>query len=100
MLHWSQEASTGWTRNSWGCSMAKRACLSLMTGLGRERRIGTGPTHGIYHPSPARCTMRPADARGAGPSTDLKRASRLGPTLLGLTRPTLAATLAGVGVPA
>src|SRR5258705_3169700 len=69
MLHWSQEASTGWTRNSWGCSMAKRACLSLMTGLGRERRIGTGrrTESTIRPPAHARCAIRvgPLPARPA-----------------------------------
>ena len=56
MLHWSQDASTGWTRNSWGCSMAKRACLSLVSGLGRVRRSAGAPTAGIYHRTPAPCT--------------------------------------------
>ena len=75
MLHWSQEASTGWTRNSWGCSMAKRACLSLVD---RTRaRTGDRPERrrvGIYHrtrphvhattPPSARCTW--TASRGSG----------------------------------
>src|SRR4051794_5543912 len=34
MLHWSQDASTGWTRNSWFGSRAKESCLSGASVLG------------------------------------------------------------------
>src|ERR1700741_3519578 len=57
MLHWSQDASTGWTRNSLGESMAKRACLSVVHGFGRERNNRVAPTPGIYHPLPGRCRI-------------------------------------------
>ena len=42
MLHCSQDASTGWTRNSLGESMAKRGCLSVVHGCGRERNRSGG----------------------------------------------------------
>src|SRR5829696_4602512 len=43
MLHWSQDASTGWTRKSWVWSMAtKQTCLSCESsaGDGKPRRWG------------------------------------------------------------
>ena len=96
MLHWSQEASTGWTRNSWGCSMAKRACLSLVTGLGRERRIGTGRrTESTIRPR----SMHDAASRCARAGPHGSSTQPAGRACLRLTRATLAATLARVGVP-
>jgi len=40
MLHWSQEASTGWTRNSWSGSIAKveDAPFELQSGRGGRAR--------------------------------------------------------------
>src|SRR5215212_4790033 len=55
MLHWSQDASTGWTRNSWRGSIAKvedvpfaavRSWESASAGV----RSPPPPVASIYHP--------------------------------------------------
>jgi hypothetical protein len=50
MLHWSQEASTGWTRNSWGGSMAKRV-VPFRFGAGSGAGGGSVVTDGPNLPS-------------------------------------------------
>ena len=65
MLHWSQEASTGWTRNSWGGSMAKRGrAFPVRSWLGRRRRIGGDrrPESTIRARRPAKAPRRRARA--------------------------------------
>ena len=78
MLHWSQEASTGWTRNSWGGSMAKRGRAFRVRSRSREAerpaaRSAPWPARPIYHRGLrlATCTAHPgvaADARSRGPA--------------------------------
>src|SRR5580765_8154807 len=57
MLHWSQDASTGWTRNSWRGSIAKVVdvpfeCGPYPGGVERPGRAADWPHRRlrIYHP--------------------------------------------------
>src|SRR6187397_1839046 len=57
MLHWSQDASTGWTRTSWAESMTKRNSMPFPGArLGaRGRPDRRGRTGRIYHRASKGC---------------------------------------------
>src|SRR5215208_1313436 len=67
MLHWSQEASTGWTRNSWVCSLTKRDVPFRGDGSGANGGSTKRRRPGIYHRTRRTCTLRAS--RGV-PSVD------------------------------
>ena len=87
MLHWSQDASTGWTRNSWVWSrVTKRTCLSCgaRQGDGKPRRRDAPtarrlPSRGraciAGGPGGARSAGRPARG-GARPGGPARRSTR------------------------
>src|SRR5689334_13913726 len=68
MLHWSQEASTGWTRNSWSGSIAKVEDAPFELGSGRGGRAPPTRAEGA-----AGClqsiTHDPSRHGGPGPGT-------------------------------
>ena len=92
MLHWSQDASTGWTRNSCRGSIAKveDAPFELSPGRGGRappgRREDAAPVLEIYHPRPCKARdARPGpllvqDRRGRLDSRRETPASQLGNT--------------------
>src|SRR4051794_22544585 len=96
MLHWSQEASTGWTRNSWGASVTTRADVPLSRISGGDRSQGERNTGGcraagrlgIYQGKASRAGAR----MHATPAASTPRPSAVGPR--GLRRAAVAATLA------
>src|SRR3954471_3003560 len=67
MLHWSQEASTGWTRNSWVCSLTKRDVPFRGYGSGANGGSAKRRRPGIYHRTRRTCTLR---TRRGVPSVD------------------------------
>src|SRR5258705_5627732 len=97
MLHWSQEASTGWTRNSWRGSIAKVEDVPLdgvrsreTSAPARTEEVASAPP--IYHP---RLGLRkgarappPALAERVGPLAERAR-----PPVARLTATVRAATL-------
>src|SRR6185369_2759538 len=95
MLHWSQDASTGWTRNSWRGSIAKVedvpfAAVRSRGGRAGHDAMGSRPVGPIYHP---RLGLRKAAGSG---QTGCRRAPASGPTdRRELTTAESAATLHG-----
>src|SRR4051812_41620079 len=84
MLHWSQEASTGWTRNSGSGSITKRTCSSGQTASAQQengsRRTRSGEAKSTKAPrglqKPAVGSLGPAGgAIGRGLSVRDQRAA-------------------------
>ena len=68
MLHWSQDASTGWTRNSWDWSrVTKRTGLLLGSGWATGSAAGTPPTRGRLPSRDAPCIARGGHSTHSGP---------------------------------
>src|SRR5258706_15002793 len=79
MLYWSQDASTGWTRNSWEGSIAKVedvpfcALQSLGSGRGDERRGGRSNLPSGSRPAQRRHAQLQPDLTLVGRAATLAR---------------------------